>query len=62
MDIVISWGEKYLGQLFVREGRGVTIVKLGEIGGVCKGVVWGGGVVNIVWGRAGERPGQGAGG
>lgn len=56
MDIVISWGEKYLGQLFVREGRGVTIVKLGEIGEICKGVV------NIVWGRAGERPGQGAGG
>lgn len=23
VDIVISWGEKYLGQLFVREGRGV---------------------------------------
>lgn len=56
VDIVISWGEKYLGQLFVREGRGVTIVKLGEIGEICKGVV------NIVWGRAGERPGQGAGG
>lgn len=43
MDIVISWGKKYLGHLFGPEGRGVTIVKLGEIGEICKGVAWGGG-------------------
>lgn len=62
MDIVISWGEKYLGQLFVREGRGGHHSKVRGNRGNLQGGGMGRGVVNIVWGRAGERPGQGAGG